>query len=115
MPHVKAGKLRPVTLLGSKRIEAMPDVPTAVEAGYPALGDVLEWYGVAVPAATPREKIAKLNGAIVRALNSPDVLKRIHALGQYPAPSTPEAFKERIREDFERWAAVVKASGAKLN
>lgn len=115
VPHVKAGKLRPVTLLGRKRIEAMPHVPTAAEAGYPELGDVVEWYGVAVPAATPREKIVRLNGAIVRALNSPDVLKRIDALGQYPAPSTPEAFRQRIREDFERWGKVVKASGAKLN
>ncbi len=115
VPHVKTGRLRPVALLGKKRIEAMPHVPTAVEAGYPELGDVTEWYGVAVPAATPRDKIVKLNGAIVRALNSPDVLKRIDALGQYPAPSTPEAFRQRIREDFERWGKVVKASGAKLN
>ena len=114
VPHVKSGKLRPVTLLGAKRIEAMPAVPTAVEAGYPALGNVLEWYGVVAPAATPRETIAKLNAAVVRALNSPDVLSRIQSLGQYPAPSTPAEFAEFIRVDYERWGKVVKASGAKV-
>ena len=115
VPHVKSGKLRAVTLLGAKRIEAMPDVPTAIEAGYPALSNVNEWYGVVVPAATPHDVIAKLNAAIVRALNSPDVLARIHALGQYPAPSTPAEFAEFIRVDFERWGKVVKASGAKVD
>ena len=114
VPHVKSGKLRPVTLLGAQRIEAMPDVPTAGEAGYPALGNVHEWYGVIAPAATPRETIAKLNAAIVRALKSPDVLSRIQSLGQYPAPSTPAEFAEYIRVDYERWGKVVKASGAKV-
>ncbi len=114
VPHVKSGKLRAVTLLGDKRIEAMPDLPTAVEAGYPALSNVLEWYGVVAPAATPRETIARLNAAIVRALKSPDVLERIHSLGQYPAPSTPAEFAEFMRVDYERWGKVVKASGAKV-
>ncbi len=115
VPYVKSGKLRAVTLLGAKRIEAMPDVPSAIEAGYPALSNVNEWYGVVVPAATPHDVIAKLNAAIVRALNSPDVLARIHALGQYPAPSTPAEFSEFIRADYERWGKVVKASGAKVD
>jgi tripartite-type tricarboxylate transporter receptor subunit TctC len=114
VPHVKSGKLRALTLLGTKRIEAMPDVPTAVEAGYPALGNVTEWYGVIAPAATPQETLAKLNAAVVRALNSPDVLTRIRSLGQYPAPSTAAEFAEFIRADYERWGKVVKASGAKV-
>ena len=114
VPHVKSGKLRPVTLLGAKRIDAMPDVPTAGESGYPALGNVLEWYGVVAPAATPRDTIAKLNAVVVRALKSPDVLARINSLGQYPAPSTPAEFAEFIRVDYERWGKVVKASGAKV-
>ncbi len=114
VPHVKSGKLRPVTLLGAKRIDAMPDVPTAGESGYPALGNVLEWYGVVAPAATPRDTIAKLNAAVVRALKSPDVLARINSLGQYPAPSTPAEFAEFIRMDYDRWGTVVKASGAKV-
>lgn len=115
VPHVKSGKLRALGVLSNKRHEPLPDVPTAVEAGYPQLSNVREWYGVVAPAATPRETIAKLNAAIVRALNSPDVLKRLHSLGQTPAPSTPAEFAEYIRVDFERWGKVVKASGAKVD
>ncbi|MBI4205574.1 MAG: hypothetical protein HY527_11160 [Betaproteobacteria bacterium] len=90
-------------------------MPTAVEAGYPALGDVIEWYGVAVPTGTPRQTIAKLNAAVVRALNSPDAVKSIQNLGQTPAPSTPEEFNQQIREEYARWGKVVKASGAKVD
>jgi tripartite-type tricarboxylate transporter receptor subunit TctC len=114
VPHVKSGKLRPVSILGTKRIEAMPDVPTAIEAGYPELSNVTEWYGVVVPAATPREVVTKLNAAIVKALNSPDVLKRIASLGQYPQPTTPAEFAQIIKADYERWSRVVKAAGIKV-
>lgn len=114
VPHVKSGKLRPVTILGAKRIEAMPDVPTATEAGYPELSNVTEWYGVVVPSATPRETVAKLNAVIVRALNSPDVLKRINSLGQYPQPTTPAEFAQIMKADYERWGKVVKEAGIKV-
>jgi tripartite-type tricarboxylate transporter receptor subunit TctC len=115
VPQVKAGKLRALAVLGTKRNEALPDVPTAVEAGFPELSDVLEWYGVVAPAATPRAIIVKLNAAVVRALNSPDVIARLDAIGQSSAPSTPEEFAAQIRTDFERWGKVVKASGAKVD
>ena len=115
VPHVKAGKLRALGVMGPKRNEALPDVPTAAEAGYPDLGNVIEWYGVAAPAATPRDIIARLNASVVQAINSPDVHKRIVALGQTPVTSTPEAFDAWIRSEFERWGKVVKASGAKAD
>ena len=115
VPHVKSGKLRALGVLGTRRNEALPDVPTAVEAGYPQLSDVLEWYGVVVPAATPRETIKKLNAAVVRALNSPDVAARMNGIGQTPSPSTPEEFAKQIRAEFERWGKIVKASGAKVD
>lgn len=111
---MKAGKLRPITILGDKRIEAMPEVPTATEAGYPELANVTEWYGVIVPSATPKDVVAKLNAAIVKALNSPDTLKRIASLGQYPQPTTPPEFAQIIRADYERWAKVVKAANLKV-
>jgi tripartite-type tricarboxylate transporter receptor subunit TctC len=85
-----------------------------VEAGYPALGNVIEWYGVVVPAATPRQTIARLNADIVRALKTPDVASRIQAMGQTVSPSTPEAFAKLMRMEYERWGKVVKASGAKV-
>ena len=114
VPHIKSGKLRAVTILGAQRIEAMPDVPTAIEAGYPELSNVTEWYGVVVPAATPRDVVAKLNAAVVKALHSPDVLKRVASLGQYPQPTTPAEFSQLIKTDFDRWAKVVKDAGIKI-
>ena len=66
------------------------------------------------PAATPLDILVKLNAAVVRALNSQDVLARIRSLGQYPAPSTAAEFAEFIRADYERWGKVVKASGTKV-
>src|SRR5919106_3342842 len=113
VPHVKAGKLRALGVMDRKRNEALPNVPSALEAGYPDLSNVIEWYGIVVPAVTPRETIAKLNSDIHRALNAPDVLKRVTSLGQTPAPSTPEEFAELMRAEYVRWGKVVKASGAK--
>src|SRR5688572_31295678 len=92
VPHVKSGRLRALGVMDDKRNEALPDVPTAVEAGYPALGKIIEWYGVVVPAATPRQTVARLNADIVRALKTPDVANRIQAMGQSVSPSTSEAF-----------------------
>ena len=115
LPFIQTGKLRAVTVLSNKRSDAVPDVPTALEAGYPELGNVFEWHGIVVPAGTPRAAIAKLNAAIVQALNSPDVLKRIRAVGLTAAPSTPAEFAEYIRADFERWGKIVKLSGAKVD
>lgn len=115
VPHVKSGRLRALGVLGTKRSATLPDVPTAVESGYPELGDALEWYGVVVPVATPRTTITKLNAGVVQALNSPDVLARVQAIGQTVAPSTPEEFGKLIRVEYERWGKVVKTSGAKVD
>ena len=104
-----------MTILGDQRIEVMPEVPTAAEAGYPELANYREWYGVAVPAATPPKIVAKLNAAVVRALNSSDVQARIASLGQYPAPSTSREFADFIKKDYERWGRVVKDSGVKVD
>ena len=69
VPHIKAGKLRALGVMDSKRNEALPNVPTAIEAGYPELGNIIEWYGIIVPAATPATIVAKLNTDVVRAVN----------------------------------------------
>ena len=115
VPHVKAGKLRALGVMDRKRNDALPDVPSALEAGYPDLSNVIEWYGIVVPAATPRDIVARLNADIHRALKAPDVLKRVTALGQTPSPGTPEEFAELMRAEHERWGRVVKASGAKAD
>jgi tripartite-type tricarboxylate transporter receptor subunit TctC len=113
VPQVKAGKLRAIAVLGKTRNEALPGAQTAVEAGYPELAVVLEWYGVAAPASTPRAAIQKLNQGVVRALGSSDVIERMQALGQTISPSDSDTFAKQIRDDFDRWGKVVKASGAK--
>jgi tripartite-type tricarboxylate transporter receptor subunit TctC len=115
VPHVKSGKLRALGVFGAKRIEALPDVPAAAEAGYPELAAVNEWYGVLAPAATPRHVVAALNAGILRALQSPDVLQRLQALGMNAAPSTPAEFDKQIREDYALWGKVVKLSGARAD
>jgi tripartite-type tricarboxylate transporter receptor subunit TctC len=114
VPHVKSGKLRALGVMDSKRNDALPDVPTAVEAGYPTLGNVIEWYGVVVPAATPRQLIARLNADVVRALKAPDAAGRIQAMGQTVSPSTPTEFEKLMRSEYQRWGKVVKASGARI-
>ena len=113
VPHVKSGKLRALGVMDTKRNPALPDVPTAQEAGLPELSNVIEWYGIVVPAATPAPIVKRLGDAVLRAMSAPDVLERINAIGQTPAPTGADAFARLIREDYARWQRVVKAAGVK--
>jgi tripartite-type tricarboxylate transporter receptor subunit TctC len=115
VPHIKSGKLRALGVMDSKRNPAIPDVPTALESGYPDLSNVIEWYGVVVPAATPRERVAQLSSAVLQALQSPDGSARIQGLGQTLSPQGPEDFGKFMRAEYERWGRVVKESGAKAD
>jgi len=115
VPHVKAGKLKPLGIMGATRIDALSDVPTAVEMGYKDFANVIEWYGMVAPAATPRPIVNQLNAALVRILNMPDVQERIRALGMTPSPSTPEELDKQIRADYALWGGVVKRAGVKAD
>jgi len=115
MPHVKTGKLRALGVMGGTRIEALREVPTAVEMGYKEFGNVVEWYGMVAPAGTPRPIVRRLNEALVRILGMPDVQERIRALGMTPSPSTPEELDAQIRADFALWGGVVKRAGVKAD
>jgi tripartite-type tricarboxylate transporter receptor subunit TctC len=112
--HVKAGRLRPLANLGPKRSDQLPAVPTMREAGIKGV-EVVVWYGLLAPAATPRDIVAKLADAIARAARSPDTRQRLLDLGAEPVGNTPEAFGKLLREEVARWAEVVKVSGAKVD
>jgi tripartite-type tricarboxylate transporter receptor subunit TctC len=113
VPHVKSGKLRALGVMDTKRNPALPDVPTAQEAGLPELSNVIEWYGIVVPAATPAPVVKSLTDSVLRAMSAPEVLERIRGLGQTPSPAGADEFARVIREDYSRWQRVVKAAGVK--
>jgi len=111
--HVKSGQLRPLAATGARRIAALPAVPTLAEAGLPGLV-IVSWFGLLAPAGTPAAAIARLNAETGRVLGSADFLRRLEAEGGEAAPATPAEFGRFIRAEIERWAAVVRRSGARI-
>lgn len=112
--HVKSGRLRPIANLGPKRSDQLPAVPTMKESGVNGV-EVVVWYGVLAPAKTPREIIATLSGAIIKATRAADIKQRLLDQGAEPLGNTPEEFSKLLREEVEKWAEVVKFSGAKVD
>ncbi|WP_019143324.1 Bug family tripartite tricarboxylate transporter substrate binding protein [Noviherbaspirillum massiliense] len=116
--NIQAGKLKPLAVTTARRAAALPELPTMTEAGakYGLSGfDINTWFGVLVPAGTPAPIVARLNGEVVRALRMPDIKDKMAHLGAEPSPTTPEQFASLIRTDLKKYAAVVKASGAKVD
>jgi tripartite-type tricarboxylate transporter receptor subunit TctC len=112
MAQVRAGKLKALAATSSQRSDFFPDVPTFVEQGYAGVvGD--NWAGVLAPAATPPPVIAKLNSALVAALNDPELRTRLRNAGTTPAPSTPEQFEKYLREENARWGKIIREKGIK--
>jgi tripartite-type tricarboxylate transporter receptor subunit TctC len=112
LPHIKSGKLRALAVTSPKRSAALPDVPTVAEAGLPGY-DSTQWYGVLAPAGTQREIVARLHGAIARALRDEEVGRRLAADGAEPVGSSPEEFAAFIKSETEKWAKVARAAGIK--
>ncbi len=108
----KSGKIKVLGTSGAKRATALPDVPTFTELGFANIvGN--GWFGFYVPAGTPKSVIDRLNAAIVKALNAPDVREKILALGFEPTGTTPEEFARIMAADTARWRPIIKASGFK--
>lgn len=114
LPFVKSGKLRALAICAAARHPMFPRLPTASESGLPGF-EVSSWYGILVPAATPKNVVAKLNGAMVNIVKSPAASKRLGDLGFEPVSNSPEEFAGLIRRDTAKWAKVIKATGAKGN
>jgi len=114
LPHIQSGAIRPLAITTLKRTAALPSVPTIAELGFPGF-EATTWHGIVAPAGTPKEVVATLNRAAVAALNDPDVRKALVDLGVDVVTDTPEDFRAYIKSEIPKWAAIVKASGAKVD
>ncbi len=114
LPHIKAGKLRALATTGAKRDPALPELPTMAEAGVPGYESGV-WFGLMVPAGTPKEIIAKLNAAAVQSTKSPEFVKRMTDLGYNIIAGSPEDMAAMNKAEIARWTPIVKASGAKID
>jgi tripartite-type tricarboxylate transporter receptor subunit TctC len=112
--HVKVKRLRALANAGTKRSDQMPEVPTLRESGVSGV-EVVVWYGVLAPAATPREIVNTLSNAIAKAARSPETRQRLIDQGAEPVGSSPDEFSKLLREELTRWAEVVKISGARAD
>lgn len=112
-PYVAAGKLRALAVASPKRAPLLPNLPTMTEQGLPSV-EAVNWYGILVPAKTPREIIARLNEGIVKSVNDKELSKRMIERGADPVTNTPEQFTAFLRGDMQRWAKIAKTSGIKI-
>ena len=113
-PQAKAGKLRPLALGGWKRSSAMPELPTMAESGFPGFS-AENWYGVYVPAGTPREIVKRLNRDIVNALGQPDVRERFASQGAELIGNTPEQHEEFLKAEMAKWARIARLADARAD
>ena len=114
MAQVKGGKVRAIAVTTKDRSKLAPELPTMAEAGLPGF-DISTWFGLLAPAGTPPEVIAKWNADVVKVLNAPDVREKMLAQGAEPAPTTPAEFAAFIARERDKYARIVKASGAKVD
>jgi tripartite-type tricarboxylate transporter receptor subunit TctC len=112
LPFIQAGRLRALAVIRRSRSPALPDVPTAAEAGLPDY-EVTTWYGVLAPAGTPRPIVGRLNAELVHIMHAPDLQERLASTGTEPRTSTPEEFGDYIRQEMAKWAKVVREAGLK--
>ncbi len=112
IPYAKAGRLRVIVTTGRQRMPNMPEVPTMAEAGLPD-AEIVIWYGVVAPAATPKHIIGRLNREIAKAMSLPDLRERYVQQSVVPETNSPEQFAQLIRDEYARWTKVIRAAGIK--
>lgn len=114
LPVITSGKVRALAIGSSKRVAALPDVPTLAEAGVPNT-EVYAFQGILAPAGMPAAITARLNGDLNKALLNPAVVKRMTDFGMEALPGTPEQFRAMARAESKRWGEIIKAAGVKLD
>ncbi len=112
--HIKNGKMRALAVTSSKRTDDLPQVPTVAESGYKGF-EAVTWFGLLGPAKLPAPVVASVNAELNKALNSPDLRKKLEDQGLDVTPGTPDQFGRLIRADIAKWAPVVRDSGAKAD
>ena len=111
---VKTGKLRALVAMSHRRVPALPDVPTIVEAGYPKLASE-DWAGMLMKAGTPEPVMARLNEAMNKALKTEKVREALLRVGTDPGGGTPQEFGKLVNDEVKHWAKVIKDAGIKIN
>ncbi|MFM7568105.1 MAG: Bug family tripartite tricarboxylate transporter substrate binding protein, partial [Betaproteobacteria bacterium] len=111
LPHIRSGKLRALATTGAKRDPALLDLSTIAEAGVKGY-EAGVWFGLAAPAGTPADVIAKISAETIKGTRSPDFVKRMTELGYVIMGVGPEQMAAMLKAELERWTPVVKASGA---
>ncbi|MGH7187149.1 MAG: Bug family tripartite tricarboxylate transporter substrate binding protein [Pseudomonadota bacterium] len=112
--HIRAGRVRVLGIASAKRSPQLPDVPTISEAGVPGF-EAENWFGMFAPAKTPKHIIARLNEALIKVVRSPEIQAQFTALGADAVGNSSEEFAAFVRRDMERYAKVVRISGAKVD
>ncbi len=112
--HIDAGKMRLLAVAAPKRLSFYPNIPTFAEAGLPDVNDRV-WYGLVVPAKTPKEIVDKLHAAAVKAVNNPAVREKLAAQGADPVANTPAEFSAQIKVEYEKMKTIVTKKGIKLD
>ena len=114
LPNIKEGRLQALAVSSPKRASALPDVPTTLELGYPD-SDYVIWFGIFMPAKTPREIVEKANAATLKTLAEPALRDRLLGLDVTPMPLSPKEFDALVRQDIVANAALAKAAGLQPN
>ena len=112
--HIRSGKLRALATTGPVRSVTLPELPTMIEAGLPGY-ESTAWFGLAMPAGTPKEIIVRMNAEGQKAAKAPEFVKRMSDLGYEIVGGTPEQMASMIQDEIKRWGPIVKASGAKVD
>jgi tripartite-type tricarboxylate transporter receptor subunit TctC len=113
-PHVKAGKVKALAVTGLKRSQLMPELPTISESGLPGY-NASGWYGLFVPAATPKAIVARLYEETAKALRQRDVVRTLSSQGAEPVGDTPDAFGKFVKAEIDKWANLVRVAKMKMD